>query len=428
MRKSFFGVLFITTLIPIVIHAQHIEHVEVRMDSLSNDVETLDRVVKQLSKFKVSAYLQGQYQYGEKDATLKVGDTNENPEEGFNRIGIRRGRMKFEYNDELGTGALQIEANDKGVSFRDLYIGIKDPWTKRNRLMAGVFNRPFGYEVSYSTSNLESPERATVIQYFFPDERDLGAMLTLRAPEVSPFSFLRLDAGLFAGNSINRETDNRKDLIGRIGAKKQIGNQMQWGLGFSYYNGSVFNPTTNAYEMEGKEFHIIEKHKTGTYMKREYFGLDAQYTVFSGLGKTTFRAEGLWGMQPGIATSSKSPNYSSRPANNETNALYARPFLGYFFYLIQDIGSSPFSLVLKYDAYDPNTKVKENEVGREYSLTTSTDLAQSTIGIGVLYRINRHIRLQCYYEFNQNEKSENIEGYSTDRKDNVLTVRLQYKF
>jgi hypothetical protein len=91
MRKSFFGVLFITTLIPIVIHAQHIEHVEVRMDSLSNDVETLDRVVKQLSKFKVSAYLQGQYQYGEKDATLKVGDTNENPEEGFNRIGIRRG-------------------------------------------------------------------------------------------------------------------------------------------------------------------------------------------------------------------------------------------------------------------------------------------------------------------------------------------------
>jgi hypothetical protein len=87
--------------------------------------------------------------------------------------------------------------------------------------MAGVFNRPFGYEVSYSTSNLESPERATVIQYFFPDERDLGAMLTLRAPEVSPFSFLRLDAGLFAGNSINREGRTiRKDLIGRITCEK----------------------------------------------------------------------------------------------------------------------------------------------------------------------------------------------------------------
>ena len=46
--------------------------------------------------------------------------------------------------------------------------------------MAGVFNRPFGHEIGYSTSGLESPERATIIQYFFPDERDLGAMLTLR--------------------------------------------------------------------------------------------------------------------------------------------------------------------------------------------------------------------------------------------------------
>ena len=33
-------------------------------------------------------------------------------------------------------GAVQLEANDKGISFRDLYIGIKDPWTKRSQLMA----------------------------------------------------------------------------------------------------------------------------------------------------------------------------------------------------------------------------------------------------------------------------------------------------
>ncbi|MDD2436371.1 MAG: hypothetical protein PHG27_01985 [Massilibacteroides sp.] len=427
-KKTAFAILITMILRPAAFHAQDIERLEERLDTLSNEVETLDKVVKQLSKFKVSAYLQGQFQYGQKDATLKVGDTNENPEEGYNRIGIRRGRMKFEYNDGMGTGAVQIETNDKGVSFRDLYIGIKDPWTKRNRLMAGIFNRPFGYEVSYSTSNLESPERATVIQYFFPDERDLGAMLTLRAPEESPFSFLRLDAGLFAGNSINPETDNRKDFIGRLGATKPIGNLAQWGLGFSYYNGSVYNPTMKAYEMEGAKFRVIEKDKTGTFMKREYFGLDAQLTVFSDFGKTTFRAEGLWGTQPGISGSSKSPNYSSRPVNNDANALYERPFLGYFFYLIQDIGISPFSAVFKYDAYDPNTNVKEDEVGREYSMTTATDLAQSTIGIGGMYRINKNIRLQCYYEFNQNEKSANLNGYSADRKDNVLTVRLQYKF
>ncbi len=399
-----------------------------RIDSLAAEVSTLDKVVRGLSKFKVSAYIQGQYQYGQEDATLKVGDKNENPDKGFNRIGIRRGRLKFEYNDGIGTGAVQIDVNDKGISFRDLYIGIKDPWTKRNQVMAGVFNRPFGYEVGYSTSSLESPERAIIIQNFFPDERDLGAMLTLRTKTSSPLSFLRLDAGLFAGNSINRETDSRKDFIGRLGAEKSIGNWGKWGAGFSYYHGSVFNPTTEAYEMLGDRFVKRDMGKTGTYMKRQYFGLDVRFSFLSSCGKTTLRAEGLVGTQPGIAGSSKSPNYSTRPDNLPENSLFKRPFLGYFFYLIQDIGTFPFSAVLKYDVYDPNTKICGNKVGVENSFTSKTDLAQSSIGIGGIYAFSKHIRVQAYYEFNFNEKSDLVKGYENDRKDNVLTVRLQYKF
>jgi phosphate-selective porin len=377
---------------------------------------------------KISSYIQGQYQYGQQDALLKVGDTNEDPDKGFNRIGIRRGRVKVEYNEGIGTGAVQIEANDKGVSFRDLYIGIKDPWTKRNRLMTGIFSRPFGYEIAYSTASLESPERATIIQYFFPDERDLGAMLTLRTDESGPLNFLRLDAGLFAGNSINRETDNRKDFIGRIGAEKETENRWKWGLGISYYHGSVYNPTTEAYEMHDKRFIKIEKEKTGTFMKREYIGFDGQLSLYNPIGTTTLRAEGLFGVQPGVAGSSKSPNYSSRPEDLPSNALYKRPFLGYFFYLIQDIRKSPFSIVLKYDSYDPNTKVAGSEAGATGSYTTQTDLSQNTIGLGALYRYDKHIRIQAWYEINCNEKSNLLTGYQTDRKDNIFTLRVQYQF
>lgn len=196
MKSGKIIALGLLALLPIAMkaqEAQEIEKLNARIDSLSQETTTLDKIVRKLSKFKVSAYIQGQFQYGQEDATLKVGDKNEHEDKGFNRFGIRRGRLKFEYNDGIGTGAVQIEANDKGVSFRDLYIGIKDPWTKRCQLMAGVFNRPFGHEIGYSTSGLESPERATIIQYFFPDERDLGAMLTLRAKETSPIGFLRLD-------------------------------------------------------------------------------------------------------------------------------------------------------------------------------------------------------------------------------------------
>jgi hypothetical protein len=70
--------------------------------------------------------------------------------------------------------------------------------------------------------------------------------------------------------------------------------------------------------MEGKNFHISsQKHKTGKYMKREYFGLGRPNTVFSGLGKTTFRAEGLWGMQRELPRAVKVRISSSRPANIE---------------------------------------------------------------------------------------------------------------
>ena len=420
--------LVLLALLPFFTEAQNTEQIDARIDSLAEETATLDKIVQKLSKFKVSAYIQGQFQYGQEDATLKVGDKNEHEDKGFNRIGIRRGRLKFEYNDGIGTGAVQIEANDKGVSFRDLYIGIKDPWTKRSQLMAGVFNRPFGHEIGYSTSGLESPERATIIQYFFPDERDLGAMLTLRTKKESPLAFLRLDAGLFAGNSINRETDNRKDFIGRLGADKEIGNWGKWGAGISYYNGGVYNPTTTAYEMDGKRFIEVDKGETGTYMKREYIGMDAQFSFLSSWGTTSLRAEGLLGTQPGIASSSKSPNTGTRPENLPENALFKRPFIGYFFYLVQDIGTSPFSAVLKYDVYDPNTKLKGNEIGTDNSFTSKTDLAQSTLGIGGLYRFNKHIRVQAYYEFNFNEKSDFVKGYEKDPKDNVLTVRLQYKF
>lgn len=432
MKIGKFITLFSLALIPFMAFAQNeekqINELNQRVDSLAKATTILDKAVDKLNKFKISAYIQGQFQYGEKDASLKVGDKNENMEKSFNRFGIRRGRLKIEYNDGLATGAIQLEANDKGVSFRDLYIGMKDPWTKRSSLTAGVFNRPFGHEIGYSTSGLESPERATIIQYFFPDERDLGAMLTLRTKESSPLNFFKLEAGLFAGNSINKETDNRKDFIGHLSATKPIGNWGQWGAGVSYYNGGVYNPTTTAYEIQGKGFVPIAKDRTGTYMKREYFGLDAQFSFKSAWGKTSLRGEGLVGTQPGIASSSRSPNSSTRPTDLPENSLFKRPFLGYFFTAIQDIGQTPFSAVLKYDSYDPNTKLSGNEIGTEGSFTSKADLKQSTLGVGALYHFNKHVRVQAYYEFNFNETSQFVNGYYKDRKDDVFTLRLQYKF
>ena len=106
MKSGKIIALGLLALLPIAMkaqEAQEIEKLNARIDSLSQETTTLDKIVRKLSKFKVSAYIQGQFQYGQEDATLKVGDKNEHEDKGFNRFGIRRGRLKFEYNDGIGT-------------------------------------------------------------------------------------------------------------------------------------------------------------------------------------------------------------------------------------------------------------------------------------------------------------------------------------
>ena len=125
MKSGKIIALGLLALFPFAIKAQETQEIEklnTRVDSLSQETTTLDKIVRKLSKFKVSAYIQGQFQYGQEDATLKVGDKNEHEDKGFQPFRHRRGRLKFEYDDGIGTGAVQFEANDKGVSFpRPLY-------------------------------------------------------------------------------------------------------------------------------------------------------------------------------------------------------------------------------------------------------------------------------------------------------------------
>ena len=391
------------------------------IEELEYKTQAIDESLRVLQKFKVSGYIQTQYQWGEKDASLKVGSSNGNRDESFDRFGIRRGRIKFIYEDGIASGVFQLDMTEKGVGIKDAYLGIKDPWAGTNILKAGIFDRTFGNEISYSSSRRESPERSTIYQTLFPEERDLGAAITLQAAKTSPWNFLKLEAGLFAGNGIKQETDNRKDFIGHLSAAGIIGSEAKWGLGVSYYNGSVFQGNENLYKMDGKKFVSDNSFDNkGKFAKREYIGFDGQFIIMSALGLSQIRAEYLFGTQPATSSNSKSPN-SSTPVITDT---YIRDFCGGYIIFVQDLGQLPFSAVVKYDWYDPNVKVAKNDVG--LNGTGPADLMQNTLGLGMLWRVNNNIRLQAYYEFNSNEKTENIAV--RDIKSDVFTLRLQYKF
>ena len=389
-----------------------------------------------LKHLKINGYIQTQWQYGEQAAALKVGAPN-TASTPFNRFGIRRGHLIFSYaNESLFSGVLDMNVVDKygtnGTSLRiwQAYFDVKDPWWRTCAIRTGLFNRPFGFEIGYSSSLNESTERSRFEQTLFPDDGDLGTMIILQPKATSPLSFIKFEGGLFAGNGINPDIDNRKDFIGHLSASKSTGSSIQYGGGLSYYNGGVYQTNDNVYTMVGNKFVLNnDASNTGKYAKREYFGLDGRFRLQTAIGITQVRGEYIWGTQPGTAISSMSPNSASLPAPQDT---YIRPMMGWYAMIVQKLGMSPFSAVIKYDVYNPNTKVKDDEIG--LNGTSATDIEYSTLGLGCLFDPTSQFRVLLYYEIVKNETSSNLatpnwqNDFSKNRKDNIFTLRLQYKF
>jgi hypothetical protein len=364
--------------------------------------------------------VQGQYQWGEADATLKVGAPNEDPGKSFGRIGLRRARIRATHEEGLFAGAVEVELLDKGVFVKDVYCSFKDPWQGWFRLQAGIFTRPFGYELSCFAFNWESPERSLACQTLLPEEKDMGVMLQIQPTDASPWSFLKFSGGWFAGNGVKMETDSRRDFIGHLSADKDLGRRIRLSGGFSYYNGSVYQGTETVFRPTSSGFVAdVDPANQGKFSVREYFGIDAQIRFGGG---SQLRAEYSFGRQPGSLSSSKSPNESALPAHD----VYNRDFAGGYLLFVQQLGKSPLSAVLKYDWYDPNTAIEGNAIGFHHS--GSGDVAFRHFGGGVLWWITSDVRIQAYYEVNRNETTERLAAYSNDLRDNAFTLRLQYRF
>jgi len=436
------------------------------VEILDQKVSVLQSVIASLQKFKVSGYIQTQYQYGEAAAdwiNFKLtkransyesdayypGSTDYKGLEGFNRFGIRRGRFKLTYEDGIVSGVVQIDVTDKGVNdaavpgrnvvmFKDLFINIKDPWFGTNAFKTGIFDRPFGHEVAYSSSLRESPERSRIVQSLFPDERDLGAMLTLQPAKTSVWNFLKLEAGLFAGNGIKPQIDNHMDFIGHLSATKIFSSDMLLSGGVSLYMGGVLQTDSSTYIMKDNMF--VQDSKTrnniGRLATRRYIGFDIQYSMITSLGMTQLRGEYIFGKHPGNASGAYSFALNDIPGG----AVYMRNISGGYVIYVQDLGPFPVSAIVKYDWYNPNTDVSGNDIAVDKSGTGAGDIAMSNVGVGLMWRINPALKLTAYYDFVANETTENLKdtkdannnlikyGYESNRPDNVFTLRIQYKF
>jgi len=423
------------------------EPVKSEIEILQDGVENNLIEIKKLKKLKVSGYVQGQFEVGEEFASTKVGNPTSfnNDRDGesnnFFRFGIRRGRIKFAWEESFGSAVFQLDITEKGVAFKDAYFKVSEPWLNIASLTVGIFDRPFGDEISYSSSRRESPERTVLFQKLFPDERDLGAMVTLAAPKGTPVEGLKLDAGAFCGNGIAVPDNGKMDFIGHLKYDKKWSN-IAFGVGASMYYGTVNNRDTMLYTVQKDNEGIYkwksEDVKTNQLHVRQYYGFDAQFSVQTSWGITNIRGEVLWGTQPSQNGDLTSPKAGVLQYSADYNRI--RKFWGAHVYFVQDIYKTPLTVVLKYAFMNPN-----REISKE-AITNKTDLSYNYLGAGLLVRCTSNLRLMCFYELPFNEKvgktdplapkpdakptsgKNTVQDWTKRSKEGVFTCRLQFKF
>jgi len=426
------------------------DHEENPMDTLTRNVAAINSKLDVLQRLKISGYIQTQFQAADSagQSSFAGGDFKSGQDK---RFAVRRGRVKFTYTspaDERGVSTsqyvLQFDVTEKGMAIKDAYIVLTDKWSGWVQLKGGMFDRPFGYEIGYSSSMRESPERGRMSQIIFPGERDLGASIAIQGPKMSNWNWIRLEGGLFNGigapsaGADASDYDKKKDFIGRLSVNRSSASEkVRYGIGASVYQGGfrVDNDTiySIATDSDGHTGYKVENGNfKGKYADRQYLGADAQLSLAWNAGITTLRAEYIQGEQTGTSSSVNSPRAVV------TSNVYKRNFNGAYIYLVQGLGNSPFQAVIKYDWFDPNTDIEGDDIGKPvasgFKSTGTSDLRYDTWGFGLAYRWDANAKISAYYDMVSNETSVNIAdasgkpSYRKDLKDNVFTLRLQIKF
>lgn len=401
------------------------------------DTSTVKKLLSTLKKYEyigISGYIQPQFQFVQTEGakSFNGGDFALNVN---NRFMLRRGRIRFDYarfdknNMPQLNFVFQFDGTERGVVIRDFWGRIYENKLNMFSLTTGMFARPFGFELNYSSSDREAPERGRMSQLLMRTERDLGVMASFETRTKTTFiKYIKWDIGAFNGQGLagTADFDSHKDLISRLSLKPyKISPKLIISGSISGLFGGMEQFTKYIYQTTDSKLFMVDSSalNVGKIAPRKYYGADIQIRIPNRVGQTEFRAEYIRGTQTATQNSTETPGVV--PTLNGKNApLYIRRFDGAYFYFLQHLGSKKHQFVAKYDWYDPNKKVKGTEIGKAFTLA---DVRFNTLGFGYLMYPNENLKLTFWYEIPKNE-STNLTDYSTDVKDNNFTCRVQYRF
>ena len=384
----------------------------------------------------ITGYMQPQFQVASEEGT-RTYSGGDFPPHSNSRFMLRRGRVKLEYarfndqNQPVVHFAFQFDGTERGVFIRDFFGQVFENKWQLFEFTTGMFARPYGFEVNLSSADREAPERGRMSQTLMKTERDLGAMVSFDPRARNNFlRYIKLDAGFFNGPGLSspNDYDSYKDFISRLFIKPYpVAGNMWLSGGLSYYNGGLLQDNKYRYVVNNKggiPVFALDSSDANINSKapRKYHGGDVQYKIKTGWGFTELRGEYWQGTQTATFLTSETPAALLGPNQGH----YIRNFNGAFFYFLQNIVNTHHQFAVKYDWYDPNSKVKGTQIDSANGFGPA-DIKYSTLGIGYIYYINENLKLMLWYDDVKNEKTS-LAGFTEDVKDNVLTIRLQFRF
>jgi hypothetical protein len=467
-----------------------------KISGVEERLATAESDLAKLTKIKISGYIQAQWQHFEASSAYPS-----------NYFSVRRARIKFQYEPINGVVfVLQPDFQPGNITIKDAYVQANDRWLKTFSLWAGKFNRP-NYEVEYSSSSREVPERSRMIRAIYPDERAIGAKLEINPPKFP----LKVQLALLNGNdgiSINTpnynltngkwdnvnsvgqniDFDNFKDFMGRVTYGFKFGSFGGLTIGAHGYYGQV---KANSKDMLNSDYTYDKTlDNIGKGAPKQWVGFEGQLYMDI-LGGLSLKGEYIFGVNstPGYSVNATVVTSTSSIKNdtvflttlstkyvNSAPAI-SRNFSGYYIYLVKNIGKH-HQVAVRYDYYNPNTKMGADSLGWGGSKTTTdafvqtgaagnivtgtqkktvstnmlvnsvNDIAYGTWNIAYTYFFDDNIKLMIGYEIPINKEiganpdtdigyvtsSYTVNGvtskydYSNKIKQNTLTVRLQVKF
>ncbi len=437
MLKKKLPLLVLPLVLCQILYAQKVLNAE---DSAKLSNKSLLSFFNKFNNLSITGYIQPQFQVIQEKGAPTFGGGDFEPDS-KNRFKIRRGRIKFAYtghnknNFKTVDVVFQPDITEKGVVLRDLYGTIYENKFSLFSLTFGMMNRPFSHEVIYSSSKRESPERGRMTQILVKDERDLGAKITF-APQRKdhPLYNLNWDFGFYNGPGLANPTDfdSYKDLITRLTYTKiKLSNKLELSSGVSYFNGGFIQKTKYIYHEENVnniKTNVLDSSLSNINGKapRIYYEADFNLKLKQKAGITELRGEFWAGTQTATQFNSATP--ASIPmSGGRPSPLYIRNFNGAIFYLLHNFINSKHQVALKYDWYDPNSKVSASDIGKAGSNLTEADIKYTTWGLGYSYLFNDNAKVVFWYDIVKNETTQ-LPGFTKDLKDNLFTCRLQFRF